>query len=164
MNEYINIIKTNLTDPQYDVLWEPLPDDIKAMPRKPVLVITPANENNPAAAAQVQKMLDACQLTPAQYNIVTLKEDEMIAWHQLREQMDPKFIFLIGIMPSRLGIASMFRLNEPNRFNERYWLPTLSPEQLNENAELKKQLWSNGMKPLFVDKAYGEIQSNSIGA
>jgi hypothetical protein len=31
------------------------------------------------------------------------------------------------------------------------WLATLPLKDLEQNAELKKQLWVNGMKPVFVD-------------
>jgi len=81
------------------------------------------------------------------------------AWHMLREQLDPKVIFLVGVSPAQLGISALFQINISNRFDDRYWLPTLSLEQLEQNADMKKQLWTGGMKPLFVDKIYGEILS-----
>ena len=57
-------------------------------------------------------------------------------------------------MPQQLGIAAMFRLNEPNRFNERIFIPTLSIPDLEKQPDAKKQLWLGGLKPVFADKLF----------
>ena len=63
-----------------------------------------------------------------------------------------KIVFLIGIPAPQLGISALFHLNFPNNFDGCLWLPTLSINELAERDDVKKQLWVNGMKPVFMDK------------
>jgi hypothetical protein len=149
-----HLIKSGVVGPKYDVFWQSADSAIAGASPKPVLVITTATDAN---SAQLQKMMDVCKLQAEQYNVLPLQDGEQIAWHQLRDALQPKFVFLIGITPDRLGISALFRINEPNHFNGCLWLPTLSLTELNQHDPLKKQLWEEGMKPLFVEKKYGEI-------
>ncbi len=148
----MNIIKSDLVGIKYDQLWENTGDIAKDATVKPVLIIVGACEPESSEDLQLQKMLGACKLRLEQYNMIRLKEGEMAAWHRMRELLDPGIIFLIGVLPSQLGISALFNINVPNNFNEKIWLPTLSINELEQNADLKKQLWVNGMKPLFLDK------------
>jgi hypothetical protein len=158
MGEYINIIKSDIVDAKYDSLWN-YPEQLKNITEpKPVLVITNTYEAGSAETIQLQKMLAACKLSNDQYNIIALAEGQTVGWHQLRERLHPKFIFLIGILPAQLGVSASFRLNEPNNFNDRIWLPALSLSELEKNPSVKSQLWSEGMKPVFIDKKYGAIE------
>ena len=147
----MDIIKTDIVGDKYDVLWNDISNILKNSAPKDILILVKNYAEESAEGPQLQKMLEACKLQPRQYNILLLDSDELLAWYQLREKLDPKIIFLIGILPSQLGISSLFKLNEPNRFNDRIWLPTLSISELEQNPDFKKQLWINGMKPLFVD-------------
>src|SRR5205823_5617738 len=101
-----------------------------------------------ASDAQLQKMLDGAELKEEQYNVIRLADKQLVAWHQLREHLFPKIIFLVGVLPSQLGISAIFSINVPNNFNDRLWLPTVSISELESAKELKLQLWNNGMKPL----------------
>jgi len=148
--EYINIIKTDVIDSRYDAFWNNVPIEMTENTPKPVLVICDCAANTPENI-QLQKMLDACKLQPEQYNIVRLQKNEQIAWYRLREQLDPKVIFLIGVSPSQLGISASFILHAPNNFSDCTWLPTLSISELEQHADVKRQLWQNGMKPVFID-------------
>ncbi len=148
----MNIIKTELVDAHYDMLW----DDIttftgNAMP-KPVLVIVNTYRAGNAEEMQLKKMLDACNLLPEQYNILQMEYGQMVAWHQLRDRLHPEIIFLIGVLPSQLGISALFSMNYPNSFDGKTWLATVSMDELEKNAEVKKQLWQNGMKPIFIER------------
>jgi hypothetical protein len=149
----MNIIITDTVDTKYDPLWDNLPDHISALGKKPVLVI--ANEPAPGNAElqQQQNIINACNLADDKYNIITLKQDELISWNHLREALDPKIIFLIGVMPAQLGVSALFGLNSLNNFDGRIWLPTVSTGELELHKELKQQLWNNGMKPLLKDKS-----------
>ncbi len=149
----MNIIITDTVDTKFDPLWNELPDHIAALGKKPVLVI--ANEPAPDTAElqQQQKTIDACEMAPEKYHIIRMKQDELMSWNRLREALDPKIIFLIGIMPTQLGISALFSLNNLNNFDGRIWLPTITTGELEMHKDLKKQLWNNGMKPLLKDKS-----------
>jgi hypothetical protein len=147
----MNIIKSDIVSPAYDVLWDDTTDVIKGATPRDILILVNTFSPDNSESGQLQKMLEACKLSPEQYNIIQLDKGKMVAWHQLRELLDPKIIFMIGILPSQLGISSLFRLNAPNRFNDRVWLPTVSLSELEQNKALKQQLWNEGMKPLFID-------------
>src|SRR5258708_2129554 len=124
----MNIINSDLSDTKYDVLWDDVTPLIGDATVKPFLIIVNSCEPGSTEDTQLQKMLGptAANLVPEQYNIIRLKEDQMLAWHRLREQLNPQIIFLIGVSPAQLGISALFSINVPNGFNDRVWLPTLS--------------------------------------
>ena len=153
----MNIIKSDIISTEYDAFWNDVSSPLKNAPPRPVLVLATAYEANSPEETQLLKIIDACKITPGQYNIVQIKEGEKIAWHRLREQLTPRVIFLFGILPVQLGISSLICLNEPNNFNDRIWLPTLSLGELDKHVDVKKQLWVNGITPIFIDKQFGEI-------
>ncbi|MCD6013074.1 MAG: hypothetical protein K0Q79_2936 [Flavipsychrobacter sp.] len=147
----MDIIKTQVVDTKYDELWSDSSALVGNMPVKPVLIIVNNYDAGGIEEIQLKKMLDACKLTPQQYNILQLSERQMVAWHQLRDQLQPDIIFLIGVLPSQLGVSALFSLNSANSFDGKTWLPTLSINELEKNQDIKKQLWINGMKPVLVD-------------
>lgn len=153
----MNIIKSNLISSEYDILWEDIAPVVKDATPRPILILTNAYTEGGPEDTQLLKMLDACKLAPEQYNIIRINNGQQAAWHKLRELLSPKIIFLIGILPSQLGISSLFRINAPNHFNNCIWLPTLSINELEQRPDIKKQLWQEGMKPVFVDKSYGDF-------
>ena len=147
----MNIIKTDLVATKYDILWEDITGIVNGSTKKPLLILVSSCQPESAEDVQLKKMLDASLLAPAQYNIIRLADEQMLPWHRLREALDPKIIFLIGVLPSQLGISALFQINAPNNFSDRIWLPTLSIQELEKNIAVKTQLWNNGMKPLFKD-------------
>ena len=152
----MNIIKTSIIDPGTDVFWAgPSLQDTAEVTERPILVLVNEYADGSNEEAQLLKMLDACGLKGEQYHILQVAKDQKTAWHQLRERHQPKVVFLIGVMPAQLGITAMFQLHTPNNFNDRVWLPTLSLSELEQQPAVKKQLWMNGMKPVFVDKVIG---------
>ena len=153
----MNIIKTGIVDPATDVFWEDKTRQMQGNVHKPVLIVVTAYAPGSEDEVQLLKMLGACGLKQEQYNIVQLSNEENTPWHGLREQLDPKVVFLIGVVPSQLGISALFQPNVPNNFNDRVWLPTLSINELEQQPAVKKQLWVSGMKPIFVDKTIGTI-------
>ena len=155
--EYTNIIKTDIVNNKYDVLWDDISGVVKDAATRPVLIVVNGCEQGSTEDIQLQKMLDACKLAPGQYNIIRLEKDGQVAWHRLRERLDPKIIFLIGVSPVQLGIAAFFKLNEPNNFNDRVWLPTVGINELEQHKDVKTHLWNSGMKPVFIDKKFGVI-------
>ena len=148
----MNIITSDLVSSEYDILWADISEVVKdAMPRS-VLILVNAYSTESSEGPQLLKMLEACKLAPEQYNIIQINKNQQVAWHKLREKLEPKIVFLIGILPSQLGVSSLFRINAPNHFNDTIWLPTLSITELEQRPEVKKQLWVDGMKPVFIDR------------
>ncbi len=151
----MNIISTGIVHSNNDIYWQDIADITNDLPARPLLVVSaPLDEGG---RAQLLKMLDASKLPREQYNILELEEQQRVAWHALRDQLGVKCLFLIGVHPMQLGVTALFRLNEPNRFNDTIWLPTLSIPELEQHADMKRQLWVGGMKPIFVDKEFGEL-------
>ena len=156
----MDIIRTSIVDPASDVFWNYTATLTKENATKPVLILVQAYPVGSADELQLQKMLGACGLKEEQYNIILLADGQKAAWHSLREELDPKVIFLIGVTPEQLGISALFQAHVPNNFNDRVWLPTLSLSELEQQPATKKQLWQSGMKPIFIDKAFGNIEAN----
>lgn len=152
MADNLNIIKSKIVSNNWDVFWEQN-TQIEELEKKTV-VLSLTFQPGSAEEAQLLKMLQACALTAADYHIIHLAPEQQIAWHQVRDKVKPEFVIILGIMPQQLGISAMFRLNEPNRFNDCVFIPTLSLPELEQQPEAKKQLWLSGLKPVFVDKQF----------
>lgn len=151
------IIETDILSDEWNTFWDKLPETKGPLEPKKVLILSAPFGANTSEATQLQKMMQACNIREDQYNVLQLNEGEDIAWHQLQFHLKPGVILLLGIQPSRLGVSALFRINEPNRYNECIWIPSLSLSELELNPEVKKQLWLQALKPVFVDKSYGEI-------
>ena len=157
MKNAATIINTKIVKNTYDAYWQDvLPYTTTKLPSR-VLVLVNAFSKDSNEEVLLKKMLDACKLQPNQYNIIPIPTAEKVAWHQLRDRLQPKYVFLLGIHPFQLGISAMFILNEPNRFNDCIWLPALTLNDIESNKDMKIHLWNNGMKPIFIDHKYGKI-------
>ncbi|HXS38511.1 MAG TPA: hypothetical protein VN721_17540 [Flavipsychrobacter sp.] len=156
MNKYVNIIESNILGESWDSFWADIDNIVIEGSLKPVLILTKKYESS-AEEIQLQKMLQACNLVAEQYNILQLQEQQLVAWHQIKEKLSPKFILLIGTSPSQLGISALFKLNEFNHFSDCIWIPTLSLKEWETQPETKKQLWTGGLKPIFIEKSFGNI-------
>ena len=144
----MNIINTEIVNSESDVFWNELP--ARLAPMKPAKVLVIGTTEDPEA--RVQRMLDACKLTTEEYNLLFLAPGENVAWHKLTAFFQPSVVFLIGVMPAQLGVFSLFRLHEINRYCETVLLPTLSVAYLDQHESEKKHLWANSMKPLLLDR------------
>lgn len=154
--EISGIIKSDLINHESDSFWNSIDHLIQGKSQRGTLILIRQAESGNVQEGTLGKMIDACKLNAADYHLLSLEPNQSVAWHQLKEKLAPKIIFLVGILPSQLGISALFRLNEPNKFDDSIWLPTLSVGDLDQHAEAKKQLWVNGMKPIFVDKIYNK--------
>ncbi len=148
-----DILHTPLVPRATDDLWT-LPDALQVSGTgKDVLVISQPYRQGSGDEIQLQKMLQACKLGPERYDIFFLDEGKLLSWHKLRDAMQPKYILLLGVLPEQLGISAMFRLYTPNGFNDCTWIPSISLAELENQAEAKKMLWQNALKPIFADQA-----------
>lgn len=155
MDSTPHIINTQVIPDTFNDFWENIATRIAGMSPQATLVITLPLENGSAAEMQLQKMMQACQLAPGTYNVLQLAAGENIAWHQLRDALQPKQVVLLGITAAQLGISIYFMPHQVNRFNDCSWVPSLSLPELEQQPDIKKHLWNYGLKPVFVDKIYG---------
>ena len=153
METFPDIINTPVVFNHWDAFWQS-PENHN-LQKKQVLVITTRFEANSEVDNQLQKILAACKLREEQIQILFLKEGEEIAWHRLRDIVEPKQVILFGVEPSQLGISAYFMPHQVSRFNGASWLQTLSLEELMKRPEIKTHLWNYGMKPVFLEKIYG---------
>ncbi len=147
-----SLINTDIIDPGNDAFWVDNQLTRGLISGKELLVITSEYHNGGPEEAQLIKMLGACNLTADQYNILMLAPGVKAAWHLIREQLQPKIVLLTGILPAQLGISALFILNAPNNFDGRIWLATLSLGELVQREDVRKDLWGNSLKLLFIDK------------
>ncbi|OSZ78487.1 hypothetical protein CAP35_09610 [Chitinophagaceae bacterium IBVUCB1] len=149
-----DIIQSDIVKQQQDVYWQPLTDGVPAQPVKLLVITTPLTVNS-AEEAQLQKIIQACKLDATDYYIYTL--EHATAWHQLRDRLQPQAVLLFGVLPQQLGISAMFGLYHPNRFDDAIWIPSISIAEMEKHPDTKKQLWVDGLKPVFIDKTIGNI-------
>lgn len=138
---------------EYDVFWDEEILKNKGLQPKPVLVIAQKTAV-PEDSILLKKIIDACKLSPEQYNLLELNENEQIAWHLLRDELNISTIILFGIEPSRLGVSIQLMPHQTNRFDNCNWIPTASMQQMAAYPEIKTHLWNYGLKPVFIDKIY----------
>ncbi|MGN6568978.1 MAG: hypothetical protein ACTHJ0_13545 [Flavipsychrobacter sp.] len=148
-----NIINTNIVKQDWDSFWQELKDPGNSVTKK-VLIISSPFASNSAEDMQLQKMLQACKLSTEDYNLFQIPDNQNFAWHKLREHFKPKMILLLGISPQDLGISALFKFNEACLFNDVLWLATVSLSAMEQQPDLKVQLWNSGLKPIFVEKKY----------
>ena len=153
----MKIINTDIVTAEQDIFWNNIPR-IERLTVRPVLILSPAFEEQSTEADQLNSILKAgCKLNEEQYNIILLKDGEKLSWYRLREQLAPKIILLFNVLPAQLGISSLFRFNDINNFDKCLWVPTVSLQILIQDKTLKGQLWNNALKPLFDTKVHGDI-------
>ena len=157
MTDLPNIISTKIVAEKWDIFWDDVYANNPGISKADVLVITPPYLAESAEEIQLKKMLTACNLTSEQYNILQADAGQLIPWHHLRDKVNPKVIILLGILPEHLGISAMFHLYKPNNFNNRLWIAGLSLPELEQQPDAKRQLWTEGFKPVFVDKTIGNF-------
>jgi hypothetical protein len=153
MTDFPNIIGSKIIEAEWNQLWKELPMPENISKTAEVLVISAGFEPGGAEEMQLQKMMQACQLDGSGYNVFQPAGGEMVAWHQLRDAFRPKYVLLLGIHPQQLGISALFHLFAPNHFNDVLWIAGPSLQEMESQPEAKKQLWLNGLKPVFVDKS-----------
>jgi hypothetical protein len=149
-----SIISSDIISKNEDVFWNEQPEIPETTAGISLLVLSIPNTGD-QDEVQLNKMLQACQLTEEQFYILHI--DKPLPWHKLREKLKPKVVLLLGVHPNELGISALFRLFIPNHFDDCLWIPSLSLADLEKQPDTKKQLWIHGLKPVFVDKTIGTL-------
>ena len=145
----MKLIQSQIIPASQNAYWEPLPEAWPTDP-KPVLVVTlPYNAGSPEEQTLL-RMLQACKLDESRYHIVQLPADGTAAWGQIKEILQPEQVLLSGILPAQLGISALLRLHAPNAFGGCTIIPTFSPAQLELEQAVKRELWTEALKPVFI--------------
>ena len=150
MTDISTIINTPIINPETDIFWQnedgsPTVSDIGT------IIITTRIETGSAEEIQLQKILEACKLNKDSCVFIQLDTTDKKAWHALKGSYHPQAVILFGVHPQQLGIAALFRFNQYNNYDGAKWIPTLSLNELEQNAQAKKDLWVNALKPTFID-------------
>lgn len=155
MDNLPDIFNTPLVPEAINEFWEDAGAVTENMAPKDILVITVPLGNEGRDQAQLLKMLQACKLEEHQYNLIELPADKSVAWHRLKDKLQPHYILLVGTEPQQLGMSVVFMPHQVSRFDAAVWIYTWSVPQLEQYPEAKKHLWGYGLKPVFVDKSFG---------
>jgi hypothetical protein len=155
MSDQPDIIKTKIINSKWDAFWSDASGQLENLEPRPVLVVTTPYGAGSAEETQLVKMLQACKLTPDQYHIIHFTEETMLAWHLLRDKLNPSQIIILGVSPEQLGLSVQLMPHQVSRFNDRSWIVTGTLEQLIQYNDIKTHVWNYGLKPVFIDKIYG---------
>lgn len=145
-----DIFNTTIVHTAFDRNWETA--EKYQLTHKGTLVLSNPFLAGSAEETQLLKMLAACKLTVDQYQIVQISSDELIAWHQLREQSNASKVLLLGVLPLQLGINAMMMQHEVNQFDGVQWMPTFTLDKIATNDALKKHLWLNVFQKVYFPK------------
>lgn len=149
----MNLINSKTVSSSEDIFWNDIPGKWEVLAPRPVLVLAAPYKTAGLEEETLIKMLSGCALTQDKYHILQIENGEQVAWHMLRDKLDPQQVILLGVEPGQLGISALFRFNEMNRFNDRTFIPSLSLQQMQQYPEAKKALWVQALKPCFLPSA-----------
>lgn len=152
MTDFPQIFNTEIINAETDVFWHK--EEVSAQSERQYATVIITNSLQPGSAEEVQlnKIIEACKIPAEDYYILQLQNNEQRAWHTIKQSFQPLQLITFGIPPSRLGIASLFRLHAVNHFDSSVIIPALSLQELEQNPQAKKDLWLNALKPVFADK------------
>lgn len=151
MTDISTIINTPIINPETDIFWQNEVTSAPSDSTNSILIISSFFHDNSAEEIQLGKILDACKADRANCHIIKLNPEDKKAWHGLKDNFSPKVVLLFGVHPQQLGVAVLLRFNLYNNYDGAKWIPTLSLSELEQNAQAKKDLWVNALKPIFVD-------------
>ncbi len=146
----MQLISSKIVPASQDLFWAELPEAWRANSPRPCLVLTFPITDGSAQKQTLLKMLGACMLSPDQYHILEMQPGQQLAWHKLNDHYNPEYVLLLGISTAVLSIQALFRLHEPNHYNECIFIPSLSLDDLEKSPEAKKDFWIKGLKPVFI--------------
>lgn len=154
MDSLPDIFNNEIIPSDIDRFWadnDPLLDHKEP---RPVLVITCPLENEGKDQEQLLKMLQACRIDSTKLHILELPEQKRLAWHLIREKLNPKYVFLVGVEPEQLGMSVMLMPNQVTQFDGAVWIITWSMPVLEKNPDAKRHLWNYGLKPVFIERSF----------
>lgn len=153
----MNLINTDIINNGQDAFWD-VPAAATYLDPRPVLVLTPDFTPGSGEEEQLSGILSSgCRLLTDQYHVIEIGANDKLAWHKLRDKLQPRVVLLFNISPQQLGVSALFQLNGINNFDGAKWVPSFPLTQIMQDKNVKGELWNNALKPLFVDKTHGDM-------
>jgi hypothetical protein len=122
---------------------------IPAFQHEKMVVLSQPFGVNSAEAQTLEKMMAACKLSPQDYAVIQLKNDQRLSLQTLRTAGAPQKLLLLGIHPQQFGIQALLPLNTCQSFGEGLIIVGSSLSEIVAQPALKRAIWEQGLKPCF---------------
>lgn len=120
---------------------------IKGSFQQKILILISKEDNLLENQQLLTKMLAACNLQEADYQIGMVLEKNGIL--QIINQLNPETVLLFGLSLNNEAFNAQKNVYKPFRFNQIKFLLSNSLSEVSANAAMKSSLWTTGLKPLF---------------
>lgn len=120
---------------------------LKGSFQQKILILISKEDNLPANQELLAKMLSACKLQEADYQISMLVEKNAVL--SIINQLNPETVILFGLSLNNEAFNAQKNVYKPFRFNNIKFLLSNSLSEVSANAAMKSSLWTTGLKPLF---------------
>lgn len=120
---------------------------LKGSFQQKILILISKEDNLPANQELLAKMLSACKLQEADYQISMLVEKNAVL--TIINQLNPETVILFGLSLNNEAFNAQKNVYKPFRFNNIKFLLSNSLSEVSANAAMKSSLWTTGLKPLF---------------
>ena len=120
---------------------------LKGSFQQKILILISKEDNLPANHELLAKMLTACKLQEADYQISMVLQKNAIL--PIINQLNPETVLLFGLNLNNEALNAQKNVYKPFRFNQIKFLLSNSLSEVSVNAAMKSSLWTTGLKPLF---------------
>ena len=120
---------------------------IKGSFQQKILILISKEDNLLENQQLLTKMLAACNLQEADYQIGMVLEKKAIL--QIINQLNPETVLLFGLSLNNEAFNAQKNVYKPFRFNQIKFLLSNTLSEVSANAAMKSSLWTTGLKPLF---------------
>jgi len=120
---------------------------LKGSFQQKILILISKEDNLPENQELLAKMLTACKLQEADYQISMLVEKNAVL--SIINQLNPETVILFGLSLNNEAFNAQKNVYKPFRFNNIKFLLSNSLSEVSANAAMKSSLWTTGLKPLF---------------
>lgn len=120
---------------------------LKGSFQQKILILISKEDNLPANQELLAKMLIACKLQEADYQISMVLQENAIL--PIINQLNPETVLLFGLSLNNEAFNVQKNIYKPFRFNQIKFLLSNSLSEVSANAAMKSSLWTTGLKPLF---------------
>lgn len=113
-----------------------------------ILVLFLESDYNAGTETMLQKMMASCKLEQKDTYFVALKDENQLL--AIVQHYNPITVVSFGLTFQGETIRFNRSAYKPFRFNNIKFLLSDSLTKLNSDDQLKRTLWTNGLKPLFI--------------
>ena len=114
-----------------------------------MLILSQPFGANSVEEQTLEKMMAACKLTPLDYLVIQIKNDQRLSLQTLKTAGAPDKLLLLGVHPQQLGIQALLPLNTCQSFGEGLIIAGSSLPEIVSQPALKRAIWDQGLKPCF---------------